>query len=367
MTTVTADIVNASVAGNPVNIRGLTHQSPNGAQIRFDSSGNTTGKSVTFVLQTSGAGGPVSYPIFFRAGSSPAVLPRTDVPNTFSNYNMGGFIKTDIVNTAALVGSTIINPIFTSGTSVVKLASNSVNTSAATNLIINIPDSTTVDITFPSEGGTILTLEDAITYDGIQTFSSGIKTNTIASAVTNGNITLSGNGTGSVVSNNKRIQNQISGKTTNGNLSLAGNGTGTTTFDTNGLNFTNGGSALKDYTVGSFTTQFTCGTFNSGNITIQFERIGKRVILRVPNVTGTPNVDQVWNATNLPSNLQPTVTQIQLTGIGTKNNAILGEIYCKLSASSSTWVISFNSDTGGFGTTGTCGWSSKWSVTYFLN
>lgn len=370
MTTVLADQIQASVPGNPVNIRRLVlgnFQNNPATSIEFDSSGNVSGKSVT--LKFTGSNGGLT-PIGGGTLASP------DIDNNMTNLVIAFISGSNPINGITVLNKLqvntlptnmiISNPKFISGTSSVEFTSNGVNTSATTNMQSNTPDGSTVDITFPGISGSLIGPSDTVTYTTLQTFTSGIKTNTISAIGVNDSIIITPNGTGSIVSNNQQIQKNITAKTLNNNLNLSGNGTGTVAFDTNGIKFTTGTGILKDYTVGTFTTNFICGLFNSGSITIQFERIGKRVILRVPSVTGTPNVDQVWTA-NIPISFQPSVAQIETTGVGVKNNATLGIIFSKFQNVSSFWTLSFNDDVTGFGTTGVCGWQNAWSVSYFLN
>ena len=94
-------------------------------------------------------------------------------------------------------------------------------------------------------------------------------------------LTLAANGTGHIVIGGVNlIVDNITAKTTNGNLSILSNGTGIPQIG-NGLKFSN--ETLSFYQIGTFSISFLAGTFNSGSVTAQFERIGNRVIIRFPS------------------------------------------------------------------------------------
>ena len=367
MTTLITDFIVPSTGNTEVNVRNLVWKSPTFTNdtITFDSSGNSTGTSTTLAINSD-----ISFDL--EASKDPVSFAQLNVDNNFSSIilEVDGHLKVGTIQVNRLnFGVQPVNAVFPVGSSSVHFIGNAVNSTTpitTMNIGLNTPDSAPVNLTFPGTTGTLIGLTNLNTFTALQTFNSGIKTDSATATTTNSDLTLSGNGTGNVTTNFLQIQGGVSAKTTNGNLSISGNGTGTTVFDSNGIQFTSGASILKDYTTNSFVSQITCGTFNSGNVNIQFERIGKKVTLRIPVVTGSPNIDSVWNASNLPSNLQPTTTQLKTGSIGTRNNATLGLIYVKIQASS-TWVLSFNSDVGGFGTTGTCGWQNTWSISYDLN
>lgn len=190
------------------------------------------------------------------------------------------------------------------------------------------------------------------------------KVDTITGQTTNSDLTITPFGSTSVSLTGTKKVNTITAKTTNGNLSLAGNGTGVVAFGSTGLKFAN--ETLKDYEIGVFTSQITCGTFNSGNISVQFERIGKKVTLRVPVVTGTPNISATWSGSNLPASIQPANTQLLNIGSVVVSSSFRTLGYCKIQAASSTYIISAGSDVGTFGATGVNGWDISWVITYLL-
>lgn len=364
MTTVIADIINSSTLGNPVNIRNLvqSYKSLSSVTIRtvtYNSSANNTNTQTTLLFQ----GGTVIFGISLNPQGI-INFAETGIDNNFSNMAMLGDVllnKLQIDNLQSFLK--IINPIFPINTSTVKF--DSTFQGSTTNLQLNTPDNTPINVTFPSTSGQLLGLNSNI-FIPEQIFTNGIKTDNVQSLGANNSITLSGNGTGSVVCIGTQQQNSITAKSANAPLSLTGNGTGLTIFDANGIQFLDGGSVLQNYSIGSFSTIFTCGTFNSGIQTIQFERIGRRVILRVPAVAGTPNVDQPWLAT-LPVDLISTVTQNVAAGVGIKNGTTQNTKFVKLNANSASWSVAFGNDTSGFGTAGSCGWSSSWSVSYLIN
>lgn len=361
MTTVLADIVNASVTGNPVNVRGLRVVEDIGGianTLIFDSSANATGAQTTLAFQ----GGAVEFP-FGGTMADPNVDNIFDMVTINNSKIVANKLQ---VNRIPPVFSKVINPKISFGTSNMQLSSNTVTALTTTNIKLNTTDNVPITITYPNVTGNLIGTSSANTYTTQQNFSGGIKTNDITSNGTNAAIVLSGNGTGSVVCNATQLQNQITAKTINSSLSLSGNGTGTVAFDANGMKFSNGLGVLKDYSVGSFNTTITCGTFSSGSIAIKYQRIGNKITLRVPIVLGTPNVDTVWTG-SIPVAFQPSVTQLRVAGTGSKNGLIPGIIFSKFTGSSPNWTISFNDDVSGFGNSGSCGWPLAWSVSYLVN
>lgn len=354
-----AGAIVAPTTGNPVNIRGLigTQISNPANRVVFDSSANTTGKSTTLAFTYSnGASTFVNMP--------QGTLATPDIDNNLSGANFST-VNVDKVQVNTLPTSSIINPKFISGTSNVQFVSDPTNNTITTNLNANLAPGAVVDITFPSLTQ-ILGANSPLVFTQLQTFNAGLKTDSLNGLTTNGDIIIS-NGVSQMAVNNPQQQLAVLAKTLNSNLSLSGNGTGAVAFDTKGLKFTNGLGILKDYTINSFVGQVTCGTFNSGNKTIQFERVGINVTLKFPVVTGTPNVDQIWILNNLPANLKPTTDQIFAATIGIKNNVSLGQMYCKIRPATNDIAFSFSDDTTGFGTVGTCGWQNTWAITYILN
>jgi hypothetical protein len=70
------------------------------------------------------------------------------------------------------------------------------------------------------------TILNNVTINGTSTFVGGIVTDSVTARTTNGDLTLAGNGTGSVVSNSTFKSDNITSSSSNTNLVLSGNGTG---------------------------------------------------------------------------------------------------------------------------------------------
>lgn len=493
MTTITADIINASIAGNPVNIRGLVHNDPTDTTKKISCVSSTFATNSSITLTTN-----VTQNRIYDIDVLNIALGATIIAAANQNFsplveNTYDTIKTNSLSIPGSLTYTLRpetvgkNVIIRNG--LLAIPANPTNfvtftptTSGNTNIIVP-SGASPYTITFPNVNSTLVGTGSVNTFSQLQTFSSGLSTNAITSnttnsnltitpngtgivtvtklkqdsltapttnsnltisgngtgivavtgtqkvdsisanttnsnltiqgngtgktavngtlqvlnistGVTNGNITLSGNGTGGVGFNTLSVDNitarttnsnitlsgngtgfvaingtekvdTITANTTNSNLSISGNGTGVVAIGANGLKFGASLSVLKDYTIGTFTCQFTCGTFNSGNKTIGFEKIGKTVTLKIPAVTGTPNIDAVFSANNLP--FPPATTQQAFGGPATKNSTQTGTNVALLNAASSSWSIAYDFTLSGFGTTGTCGWQVPFDITYYLN
>ena len=287
MTTIVTTLVYDTLLSNRVFVDRLAGSNP--APVIFDCSNSSTSTTTTIAI------GPSN-------GTKFLVSNMVDGVNEFCRTNLDNFIVDLLTGTVSVNGMSlnsipstaqIMNPLFTIGNSQVLFECPITSGNVSNQLDINTSNGASIDLTFPSATGTIAGYDIPNTFTATQNFSIGFLSNTITGSNINGNISLLGNGTGSTTTFNTQIQQGITANTLNADLHLSGNGTGAVAFDTNGIKFASGVSVLKDYTVGTFTTQFTCGTFTSATINIRFQRIGLRVILKVPSVTGTPNVDSV--------------------------------------------------------------------------
>lgn len=485
MTTVTADIINASVGGNPVNIRRLVHNDPTDTtkQFKYNTSGNTTGKTATLRTTCFGNGNV----IFPNIGSYTVAL--TTIDNNFTSMTDDTRINCNTLTSAT--GSNRIN-IGASQKTIIKFPKFTADNGGSVSITASGGSGKIADLSFPSAAGNVeILLPDATgslvvtsvanTYTQQQTFSANIKANTIngsdvngdivlsgngtgqvvlssaiqmdgiAAKTTNGDLVLAGNGTGKVIMNGEKVDsitakstntdlsltpdgtgkivfsdttkvdnvtasvalsalvlqpngtgivetigtdktNNISGrtntdllisgngtgsvvisgtekvdsivaKTTNGNLSISGNGTGVVAIGTNGFKFAN--EAIKDYASNTFVVAFTIGAFSTGNLTLQYERVGRTVTLRIPPATGTPAINGIWTSGAIPTIIRPITEQTVLAGLGI-SNASKPPLYIRITAAGAL-IASHTTSTGGLGNVGTCGWQYHSVITYSLD
>lgn len=371
MTTVVADIITAPVAGNPVSCAHIDYNDPinptNDIKFRFPSV-NTITKNL--VLKTTAtANRTVTFPnnigeiikvnmILQAFGGNIQTFDTLKLNQIFTlfsaNYNFG---KKDAIVTISNDTIKIANR---------NIVLQSTNASTTTVLKTTAASGTTVDITLPNTSSTLISGGAANNFTSAQTFLVAPKTNSISASGVNTNLVLNGNGTGNVVIANTLAIDAITAKTVNGNLNFLSDGvTGIPNIGFTGLKFLN--EALAYYSVTSFASPVTCGTFNSGIVTFQYERLGNRVVIRVPAVSGTPNIDTTFTTAlnSLPNDLRPSLNQILIGGMGIKNGSVKAPIYVTVF---NTGFLTFGhtTDTGGFGTTGTCGWTTSWSFTYLV-
>lgn len=371
MTTVVADIITAPVAGNPVKCFLLDYNDP-----------LTPTNNIQFKLPF------FSHPVRDFILKSAATVNRTvTIPNNIGkilgirgfllSFDAGiqtfGTLKTDKISNA--FGAPFIfgkkDATVTISNDTIKIANRNIvlqstNASSTTILKSTTASGATADIILPSTSSTLISGGVVNNFTGVQTFLVAPKTNSISASGVNTNLVLNGNGTGNVVIANTLAIDAITAKTLNGNLNFLSDGvTGIPNIGFTGLKFLN--EALAYYSVSSFASPVTCGTFNSGIVTFQYERLGNRVMIRVPAVSGTPNVDTTFTtaANSLPVDLRPSLNQILIGGMGIKNGLVKTPIYVTIF---NTGFLTFGhtTDTGGFGTAGTCGWTTSWSFTYLV-
>lgn len=362
MTTLTADTINASTFGNPVVVKQLRINDPItvGKTLQFSSettpiatfktsvtqdrtytitSSNNSFGTFAWIVGNGVGGGIKTYPsVIFTTGFGPITMGANDKTVTLKTPTIAAFLKRNIN----------FQPQNANSTTIIKSLA---------------PAGTTCNLTLPSNSTTLLTSGVASTFPLLQTFSSGIASSAITANTVNSDLSLSANGTGNIVVNGNVKSDSIVAKTTNGNLSILSNGTGLPSIGTTGFKFSN--EAISFYKLSSFVSSIVVGTFNSGNLTFQYERIGNRVIIRVPPVTGTPSVSAVWTLLSLPAEITPVTTQVCAGGIGVKNTTTVGPLFAKVNSISAI-SISITNDTGSFGNTGTNGWSNSWSFNYFI-
>lgn len=329
MTTIVADIINASVLGNPVTITDFEYDDP-----------VTTSKNLVFTVDgnimtnlnintAATANRTITFPNPAPLNALVPLLTRNDIISTNKQFDILKLTTGFVFTSLAILGkkdATVTVP-----TNIIKVPNRSITLVPQNNLSTTILKSTApagspANVIFPNVSSTLLTGGVTNIFLAQTTCSAPIKTPSIIANTTNSNLTLSANGSGNVIVTNLSVDSIIT-NTTNSDLQISSNGTGLPTIGFNGFTFSN--EALKFYKSSSFQTSFICGSFNSGNVTFQFERIGNRVMIRVPIVNGTPNIDLTFAtpANSLPVELRPLSNVIVIGGVGIRNSSTKAPIY----------------------------------------
>lgn len=374
MTTVTADIIQATVTDEPVKVRRAVHNDPTDPtkQIKFDLSGTNVNFATEFITNI-----PTDTSFIFPDSSSLVTSITDDVftaTQTFTEMNQGTLVPvTSNVTIDGLTPGTLTNTVLSyisanpgspKASVIAFVISGTPVTTSTLNLKFNTPASSTSTISLPSVTSTFLDINAANTFPQLQTFNNGIKTNTATPIPVNSDLTFNPNGTGAVVVNNTDKIDTLQA-TSNTSLLLSGNGTGVVNFGTSGFKFAN--EVLKDFTSNTYTTAFTVGAFSTGNLTLKYERLGTEVTIFVPAATGTPAVDGVWTAnTAMPTIIRPSNEQQIRASCGIRNGTQRFQLCVKISTGGILTLGLIDLLTG-FGNSSTCGWSNAWSFSYSLN
>lgn len=372
MTTVIADRITQIVGLQPVKVTRAVHNDPNdpSKQIKFDISAIPTG----IFMELDGPGsGICNIPDKSFTAIDPSNASFT-APQTCGNVS--GIASTPQLLTTSS-SNLIIEPIspslLTNNTSVYKLQNsgnvgssnivfNNISGSASTlNFKFTTPLSTAITLFLPDSSTTLPAKNTANTFTALQKFANNFLTHNISASSTNGNLTLTPNGTGKIIINGSEKVDTLKA-ITNTNLTLSGNGTGSVLIGSTGLKFAN--EALTNYDVNTFGVTFSVGAF-SIPITVKYQLSGKTVTLRFPAATGTPATDGIWTSTTIPVALRPITTQFLSAGIGLRAG-VRRLLLIKVNTTGAL-VASLTDGTIGFGNSGTCGWANGWDVTYRLD
>lgn len=205
------------------------------------------------------------------------------------------------------------------------------------------------------------------TIGGAKTFTSTITASNLSNTNT-GDVTIATigavpNGSGGSLSGQILTLQPANGSNpgllTSGTQTIGGN----KTFSTGITLPTSGGTAslLNYYEATTHITSFTAGVATIASLTIQIERIGNEVTMRIPSGTATFTSGNVFtSASALPTRFRPTQV-MQWPQIVTDNNLpILGRI--QLTTGGSLLVAA--SVSGGNFSAGTIGWPASLCITY---
>lgn len=379
MTTVLADIVrtNDPNGGGSLKIRGATHNDPTDItkKINFVSTAPTTFNVAAGVDNFSET---LTFPdkSFTVAG--------INTPNTFTGTQTAGTLFPEalgLLQTLEPAGTNLIiesiSPAIlsnevstyigletpsTADSKIVFSNANSAGVQTTTNFLFTTPVSNITTLFWPSTSTTLANnaVDNAFVAD--QIFNNGLLTSAITARTTNSNLNLTPNGTGRVeITGTEKVDN-LKAKT-NVPLLLSGNNLAPISFGTSGFKFAN--ETLKDYTQTTFSVAFTIGAFTTGFLTVNYERIGKEVTIRVPAALGTPAIDGIWTSGVIPAIITPATTQVVQATIGLRNGSQKLPLALRIN-STGTLVVGLNNFLTGFGNSGNCGWQIAWSVTYEL-
>ena len=366
-----AGLLTATTTGDPVTVTTFeylerdsgTPFTPRGFTIQTDT---TSGHAVSaFTIKTNSS---VDWTVTIATGTPWLTCFSSTIPNIgVANPKFDQVTIANLTDTS-LIGSPGTTTTMNGCSKIITDQANSVinllpQNSNSTTILLSNPTGH-VDLTLPSGSTTILGTGNTNTFTQQQNFNGGISASSVSAILTNGDLSIVPNGTGNLVLNCSTLRvDTVKAKTTNGNLNILSNGTGIPVIGTTGLKFNN--EALKFYEIGSYTTSFNVGTFSTGTLTFQFQRIGDRVVVKIPAATGTPSVNATWSTSFLPADITPATQQVVLGGLGIQSGTSFDDV-CITIFTTGFMTAGFGNNSTGFGTFGICGWQNDFVIEYMM-